>query len=397
MPNPVDHSGLIAYADCFSGVSGDMFLGALLDAGLDEKLLRSELNKLGLDEAQIEIEQTTRQSIHCVNVNISDKRRQELRTLPRIRTILDQAELAPAIKEKSLQVIQTLAEAEANVHNIPLEQVHFHEIGALDTIFDVVGTVIGLYHLGITKLIASPLPIGNGFVQCAHGLLPLPAPATCELLRNVPTYGVDIQQELVTPTGAALIKALAHEFGPMPAMTMQSTGYGSGTHLLPNNQPNLLRLILGKGCDGPEAQMVTVIETRLDDWNPEPFPHLCELLMHMGALDVSLTGCHGKKGRPGFHLQVICRQHDCGRLQDAILSQTSAIGLRFRHELRRTLPRELIQVNTPWGVISAKKVSTPRGDVVYPEYEECRKIAREHSCSIDEVYRAVYAFRSQTS
>jgi uncharacterized protein (TIGR00299 family) protein len=330
-------------------------------------------------------------------VRVSETRRQELRTLQQIEEIIARADLAPVIKERSRAVFIALAEAEAKVHNIPVDRVHFHEIGALDTIFDVVGTVIGLHLLGISRLIASPLPLGGGFVQCAHGLLPLPAPATCELLQGIPTYGVEIRKELVTPTGAALIKVLADDFGPLPPMTITATGYGAGTMVLPNNQPNLLRLVIGTSMAVDEAQTVTVLETRLDDWNPESFPHLCDLLLTQGALDVSLTSCLGKKGRPGFHLQVICKTTDSIHLQDLILSETTAIGLRLRQDSRRTLPRESVQVNSPWGEITAKKVATPRGVVIYPEYEECRKIALEHGCSLDAVYRAVYAARNNNT
>lgn len=386
-----------AYLDCFSGVSGDMLLGALLHAGLQEGTLREQLARLNLHDAGLELQVTDRQSIGCVKVTISERRRQELRTFPAIRQILDSSGLDPAIRGRSLAVFQALAEAEAKVHTIPVEQVHFHEIGALDTIFDVVGTVIGLHHLGISKLIVSPLPLGGGFVHCAHGMLPLPAPATCELLHGVPTYGVDIQKELVTPTGAALVKVLADDFGPLPAMAIARVGYGAGTHVLPNNQPNLLRLLIGTSSESSEAQTVTIIETRLDDWNPEHFPYLCDLLLERGALDVSLSTCQGKKGRPGFQLQVICAHADSGRLQDTVLSETTAIGLRYRREQRRTLPRKRITIPTPWGEIEAKQVATPRGEVIYPEYEECRRTALLKGIPLDEVYRTVYAIRNQQS
>ncbi len=393
----MDHSGKIAYADCFSGISGDMLLGALLHAGLDEDFLRSELGKLGLDDLILHVELSSRQSISCRKISISQGRRQDLRTLPAIVKILDQSTLDLEICKKSCAVFRALAEAEAKVHGIPVDRVHFHEIGALDTIVDIVGAIIGLHYLGITRLISSPLPLGNGFVQCSHGRLPLPAPAVCELLQGVPSYGVDIQKELVTPTGAALIAVLADEFGPIPPMTITATGYGAGSHSLPNDQPNLLRLLIGDPRDAVEAQTVTVIETHLDDWNPEGFPHLCDLLIARQALDVSLSACQGKKGRPGFHLQVICTPATSTILQNTLLSETTAIGLRFREEQRKTLPREMITVTTPWGKILAKKVDTPRGSVIYPEYEECRRTALENKISLDEVYRAVYRFREEHS
>jgi uncharacterized protein (TIGR00299 family) protein len=392
---PMNHSGKIAYADCFSGISGDMLLGALLHAGLDENLLRAELQKLGLKDLVLEITSSSRQSISCKHVAISQVRRQDLRTLPAIIKILDQSDLDPTICKKSAAIFKVLAEAEAKVHGISIDDVHFHEIGALDTIIDIVGAVIGFHHLGITKLISSPLPLGNGFVHCAHGKLPLPAPAVCELLQGVPSYGVDIQQELVTPTGAALISALADEFGSMPPMTINATGYGAGSHILPNNQPNLLRLLVGTPRETIEAQTVIVIETRMDDWNPEGFQHLCDLLLSSGALDVSLSTCQGKKGRPGFNLQVICNPANSDILQNVLLSETTAIGLRYREERRKTLAREIITVPTPWGNILAKKVATPRGPVIYPEYEECRRTATEHKISLDEVYRAVYRFKEE--
>ncbi len=373
-----------------------MFLGALLHAGLDENALRTELAKLSLEDVSIEVRDGASQSIRCKLVSISQKRRQELRTLPNLLTILNSADLHPEIQQTSAAVFQALAEAEARVHGIPVEIVHFHEIGALDTIIDVVGVVIGLHLLGISRIVSSPLPLGRGFVQCDHGRLPLPAPAVCELLRDVPTYGVDIQQELVTPTGAALAVTLADEFGVYPAMTLNATGYGGGTHVLPNNQPNLLRLCIGKEHTVTELQEVTIIETRLDDWNPEGFPFLCDILLKNGALDVNLTPCQGKKGRPGFHLQVMAPPALQHALQDMILSQSTAIGLRYRKEQRRTLPRESVSVPTKWGEVKAKKVITPRGTVLYPEYEACKETALSNKISLDEVYRAIYTSNKDT-
>ncbi|WP_228723265.1 nickel pincer cofactor biosynthesis protein LarC [Desulfosediminicola flagellatus] len=391
----IHQPGRTAYLDCFSGISGDMFLGALLHAGLDEEMLRTELAKLKLEDATIEVCDSSNQSIGCKKVTISQKRRQALRTLPNLIAILDSSDLNPEVKQTSAAVFKALAEAEAKVHGISVEKVHFHEIGALDTIFDVVGVVIGLHLLNISRVICSPLPLGRGFVQCDHGRLPLPAPAVCELIQNIPSYGVDIDQELVTPTGAALAITLADEFGTFPAMTVMATGYGAGSHELPNKQPNLLRLCIGTEHDVKEAQEVTVIETRLDDWNPEGFPFLCDLLLKNGALDVSLTPCQGKKGRPGFHLQVIAPAVAQQGQQELLLSQTTAIGLRYRKEQRRTLPRESVTVPTKWGDVKAKSVVTPRGTVIYPEYESCKETALINNISLDEVYRAIYAFSEE--
>lgn len=384
-------STTIAYADCFSGVSGDMFLAALLHAGLDENRLRQELTKLAIADVDLAVTSTTDQAIAARRVTISTARRQEFRCLADLLQILDASSLSDRVCVTAAAIFTAIATAEAKVHGIAVEQVHFHEIGALDTIIDVVGTVVGFELLGIQRLIASPLPLGRGFVQCAHGRLPLPAPAVCELLRDVPTYGVEIEKELVTPTGAALISQLAAEFGAMPAMTITATGYGAGSHQLPHHQPNLLRLILGTTRSVAEAQIVQVIETNLDDWNPEGFPFLCERLFAAAALDVSLTPLQMKKGRPGYCLQVICQAGHAPALQDLIFTETTAIGLRSRQEQRRTLPRQQITVASPWGEIVAKQVITPHGARIYPEYEACRAVAEQHGIPLPEVYRAVLA------
>lgn len=387
----MSQTSTVGYLDCFSGVSGDMLLGALLHAGFEEDLLRAEIAKLGIADLHMEIEDAKSQSIGCRKVHFSGGDQQPLRTLPVILPILEESGLAPEIVHHSIEVFQALAEAEAKVHEMSPDRVHFHEIGALDTIADIVGVAAGLHHLGINRLVCSPLPLGRGFVQCAHGKLPLPAPAVCELLREVPTYGIDIPMELVTPTGAALVKILADDFGPMIPMTIKSTGYGGGSHTLPDKQPNLLRLFIGTEETVSESQSVTVIETRLDDWNAEGFPHLCQRLLENGALDVNLCPCHGKKGRPGYTLQIICVERARLHLQDLVFRETTAIGLRYRVEKRRTLPRKQVRVETEWGPLTAKQVAAPDGDILYPEYEECKKIADQHDIPLDKVYRAVYA------
>lgn len=385
---------LIGYADCFSGISGDMFLGALLHCGLSLELLEKDLAKLEIDEFNIKVSSRKVNGIDSFKVDVIGRSHQEFRHLPSILAILESAELPAPVIAKSKEVFSELTRAEAKVHNIDIERVHFHEIGAIDTIVDIVGTVIGLYHLGVEKLVASPIPSPHGFVKCDHGILPLPAPAVCEILQGVPCYGVDMEQELVTPTGAALIKVLTNDFGTMPPMTITTTGYGAGSHTLPNNHPNLFRLILGEATSVNEHQEVEVIETNIDDWSPEGFPHLFELLLSQGALDVSLIPIQMKKGRPGFKLQVICSPAHSQILKKTIFCETSAIGLRYHTMQRQTLPRETVEVDTPWGAILAKKVSTPEGDTIYPEYEECRKIALEHSVALQLVYNAVIRGKS---
>ncbi len=377
----------IVYADCFSGISGDMFLAALIDIGLDANFLRHELNKLAIGPFDLSITSTHRSGIKASAIDIKAGAGQQFRNLDAILDILHNSGLAPVIVERASAVFTTLAAAEAKVHGLPVEQIHFHEIGAIDTIIDIVGVVIGLHALGIEQLISSPLPCGHGFIECAHGRLPLPAPAVCALLTGVPVYGVNETQELVTPTGAALLTALAKGFGPIPNMNIEMTGYGAGTHLLTSNQPNVLRLIIGNISEA--IQTVEIIETHLDDWNSEGFPYLCELLLAQGALDVSLTPLLMKKGRPGQLLRVICSPTQGLGLKQTILSETTAIGLRFHTESRMVLPREQIEVDTPWGKIMAKKVQTPAGPVVYPEYEACKQVALSMHVPLQQVYREV--------
>ncbi len=378
-----------AYLDCFSGISGDMLLGALLDCGLTEQELRDQLAKIELDPFELKIRRVARQSISAVSIQVVSSTDQRFRNLRDIRSLLEKSSLDQTIVRRSLAVFTRLAEAEAKVHNRPVEEIHFHEVGALDTIIDIVGTVAGFQLLGIASIHCAPLPLGRGFVDCAHGSLPLPAPAVCELLEGIPVLGIEADRELVTPTGAALAAELADHFGPLPPMVVNRTGYGAGDAPGTENRPNLLRIITGTMEIVAETQQVEVIETNLDDWNPEGFPYLCARLLDGRALDVSLAPIQVKKGRPGFRLSVICSRADAQPLKELILAETSAIGLRYRIEQRMTLPREIISVETDWGPVQAKKVVSPSGVRIHPEYESCRKTAARHDVSLEQVYRAV--------
>lgn len=377
------------YLDCFSGISGDMLLGALIDCGLDEASLRGVLAGLDLDPFDLSISRQNSQAISAVSIRISSQTEQRFRNLADITELLEKSSLDQSVIEKSLAVFTRLARAEAKVHDRAIEHIHFHEVGALDTIIDVVGSVAGLHLLGLKTLTCSPLPLGRGFVRCAHGNLPLPAPAVCELLEGIAVVGIEAESELVTPTGAALVAELVDDFGPLPPMTITRTGYGAGDTPSTEARPNLLRLICGRAEAAAEAQQVEVIETHLDDWNPEGFEYLCARLFDGGALDVSLTSIQMKKGRPGFRLTVIGRPHQGQPLKELILSETSAIGLRFHSEQRLTLPRQMISVETTWGPIQAKQVETPAGTRVYPEYEACREMALRQSVPLEMVYREV--------
>ena len=377
----------ITYADCFSGISGDMFLGALLDAGLPEEVLRDQLAVLDLTGYRIAISPKKDHSIKATQVTITAGHDQPQRSWKDIRTLIDQSSLDLVVKQKALNIFTILAQAEAKVHNCPVDEVHFHEVGAVDSIIDIVGAAIGLHHFGINQLYFSPLPITNGWVQTDHGQLPLPAPAVCEILEDVPVYGVELKQELVTPTGAALAKALGTNFGPFPSMIIKKVGYGAGSHALPNRQPNLFRLVIGQSKDVAESQHVEVIETHIDDWSPEGFPYLSEQLFAQGALDVALVPIQMKKGRPGFLLRVIAVPAHSFTVKQCILSETTAIGLRYRIENRWTLPREQGTVATRFGKVKVKKVETPAGTRLYPEYEDCKRIAHEQQIPLTAVYR----------
>jgi uncharacterized protein (TIGR00299 family) protein len=366
-----------------------MFLGALLDAGLDLDHLLAELGKLDLKKCSIECFKEKDQGISATRLQIESGKSETIRAWKDIRNLIEQSRLHDTIKEKSVRVFGCLAEAEAKIHECPVDEVHFHEVGGLDSIIDIIGSVIGLEFLGIERLVTSPLPMPRGWVRCDHGLLPLPPPAVCEILKNVPVYGSNIDQELVTPTGAALVKSLSSDFGDFPAMRIMQIGYGAGSRKLSDKIPNLFRLVIGQEQNVKESQEVEVIETNLDDWSPESYPYLCEQLFSFGALDVSLTPIHMKKGRPGFLLQVITDPARSLAIKNCILIETTSIGLRFRREKRMTLPRITGTVKTTWGYVQVKRVETPAGFTLYPEYEDCRRVAFENKVPLKDVYAAV--------
>ena len=380
----------IAYLDCFAGISGDMLLGALIDAGVPETFLQEQLAGLAVDGFSLTGHEQKTGALRATRLEITiNEAEQPHRSLADIRAILQQSSLSEPVREQALKIFTILAEAEAKVHDSDIETVHFHEVGGVDAIIDIVGAAIGLAYLGINKVYCSPLPMPHGWVKCAHGQLPLPAPAVCEILGNTPVYGVDFDREMVTPTGAALAKALSTDFGPMPPMKIKKTGYGAGKRKENNGQPNLLRLIIGEPQQVSEAQTVEVIETHLDDWSPEGFPYLSEQLFAADALDVALIPIQMKKGRPGFLLRVIADKATAFALKQIILTETSAIGLRFRDEQRITLTRRLGWVETGFGKIRTKLIETPAGTVLSPEYEDCKRIAQTDKVPLRKVYEAV--------
>ncbi len=372
----------IAYFDCFSGASGDMILGALLDAGLTIEKLREEIAKLRLSHYDLEVEKVVKKGIGGSQAHViidQDHHEHHHRHLSHILEIIDTSELSPTIKEKSTSIFRRLAEAEARVHRSSIEEVHFHEVGAMDSIIDVVGGVIGLETLGIEKIYCSPLHVGSGTIECAHGTLPVPAPATAELIQDIPVYSTGVRGELLTPTGAAILTTLASGFGPMPAMTLLRTGYGAGT--ADPGIPNLLRLSVGEvgaAAGDLAVEQAAVLETNIDDMNPQLYDYLIDQLLGQGALDVMLTPIQMKKNRPGTLLSVICPPDAVGRVSDLLLKETTTIGLRWRVENRICAQREIQRIDTDYGSIRVK-VARNNGHLInlQPEYDDCKRAALE--------------------
>ncbi len=380
----------IAYFDCFSGASGDMILGALLDAGLEPGLLESGLQKLPFQGWKLDISRSTRAGLAGTQVKvIVEQREQAQRTLSDVAQVLESGQLSPHIKTRALSVFERLAEAEGKVHGVAPDEIHFHDVGAIDAIVDVVGAVIGLDALGVDQCFASALPLGYGSVQSAHGILPLPAPATLELIAaaSAPTRPVATEMELVTPTGAAILTSFA-TFS-QPGMTIDAVGIGLGARDLP--WPNILRLWLG----GPTATNlytgeVTVIETNLDDSSPEQLAFAMERFFEAGALDVFFTPAQMKKNRPGVVLTVLANPSQADALARAILRETSSLGVRFRSAQRLMTPRRSASVDTAFGPIQVKVKTIDGDEVIAPEYEDCARVARERGVPIAAVYTAAF-------
>jgi len=374
----------LAYFDCFSGISGNMVLGALLDAGLELDALKEALAGLKVSGYEIEARKVMRRGIVGTLVDVRTPEGEGERNLGDILGIIGEGDLPEDVKERARAIFTRLAEAEARVHGVSVEEIHFHEVGGLDAIVDVVGSVVGLRLLGVEEVYSSPLHLGRGFVECAHGTLPVPSPATLELVRGVPVYGWDIEAELVTPTGAAIISALA-KFDTPPPMWVERIGYGAGHHDLPI--PNLLRLVIANAPGEFEEDTVVLLETNIDDMNPEFYEHVMSRLFQRGALDVFLTPIQMKRGRPAVMLSVLVGQKDVDEALGVIFEETTTLGVRMQEVRRRKLARESIVVETRYGPITVKVGRL--GSVVKnisPEYEECRRIAERQGIPLKEVY-----------
>jgi len=367
-----------------------MTLGALVDAGVSVNALLTELAKLNLRGYDISAEKVRRSGIEATKVHVHTKQEHhDARHLSDITKIITTSSLAPSVKEKSIFIFNRLADAEAKVHGTTREQIHYHEVGAVDTIVDIVGSVIGLEFLGISRIMTSAINVGSGFVQTAHGLLPVPAPATVELLKGIPLYQSSTEFELTTPTGAVLASTLGSSFGPLPQMKIDRIAYGAGDRDFPG-RPNVLRLMIGELAAQYDEDLSVVIETNIDDMNPQVYGHLMEKLMAAGAQDVYLTPIIMKKGRPAVLLTVLTEQAMADALLAMLFRETTSIGVRIRETGRKKLSRESVDVATPYGTARVK-VSRLGSDVLTatPEYEDCRRIADERNLPLKTVMEVV--------
>jgi len=387
---------MLAYFDCFSGISGDMTLGALIDLGVPVEWLQERLKKIPLKAFDITVEHILRNGLKAQNVYVNAKDDGKSRDYKKIKLLIEASPLSEGVKNKSLTIFKKIAYAEAKIHGSSVEKVHFHEVGGIDAIVDIVGTALCLEYLGIKRVIASKIPLGRGFVSCSHGTLPIPAPATIEILKSVPVYGTKIEQEIVTPTGAAIIVSIADSFEAMPQMTVEKIGYGAGKNDL-GGRPNLLRVITGTASDsrienhtGYQRDKIVVVETCIDDMNPEIFGFLMDRLFSAGVLDVLWIPVFMKKNRPGTMIQVLCVDEIKDMVIDRILSETTSLGIRYYSVKRRFLERERIKIKTKYGKLYVKHVKDLDGSVrIVPEYEVCRKIAIEKDIPIRKVYDTI--------
>ncbi len=381
-----------AFVDCFAGISGDMLLGALIDAGAPVDDLLLGLKTLPLSGWELEVKRVRKGAIAATSVSVIVHENQPERHLSDIESVVIASRLPEKVKEQSLKVFQLLAEAEAKVHGISVNEVHFHEVGAVDSIVDIVGSVYALHLLGVQAVYASALPFTRGRVKTLHGDLPVPAPATMELLCGVPTYPLDIEAELVTPTGAALLKALANGFGMPPPFTPRKVGYGAGKRDLPF--PNVLRVIVGDLPDNValERERLVVVETNLDDMTGEMAGYAMERLLAAGARDVWVIPAQMKKNRPAIVLSVLCDHEKLPTVLQILLRETTTLGVRVQEVERLCLPREIWEVTTPYGTVKVKVAKL--GDEIVniaPEYEDCRRLALEQRVPLKEVMAAAIA------
>ena len=379
----------IAYFDAFSGIAGDMTVAALIDAGADARALFEALDSLGTG-ARFRAEKVRRKGIAATRFTVEHEDQKKHRHLPHIVKMIEASRLTGRAKQNAVKVFETLGAAEAEVHGVPIEKVHFHEVGAVDSICDIAGACQALDLLGVDRVHASKVNTGSGTVEADHGVMPVPAPATALLLRGVPVYARGPETELTTPTGAAILAALCEGLGPLPPMTIERAGYGAGAKDFPM-MANVLRVLVGAASTAREAALVSVIEANIDDSTPELLGHAMERLLEAGALDVTLEPVYMKKQRPGVRLAVLARPEDQERLASLLFEETTTIGLRFWQAERRVQPRSHVEVETPYGKVRMKV--TPAGSA--PEFEDCRRLAAACGKPAKEIYAAaIAAFRN---
>lgn len=417
----------LAYLECFAGASGDMFQGALLDAGVPSAVLEDAVGALNIG-ASLRIEKADRSGISATKVQVLDHghvideahdhghahdhdhahihnashhhhdhghthQHTHGRSLTEIRALISSASLDARVQQLAVHAFELLGAAEAKIHNVPIDKIHFHEVGAVDAIVDIVASCAGIVHLNIDRWHSSPLNVGGGMVDCAHGCFPVPAPATAELLRGMPTYSAHVEKELLTPTGAALLRVIEPIFGPQPAMCVDRIGYGAGTRN-PAGFPNVLRLTLGESASEQVATShltdeVVVLETALDDCSPQILAFVSEQALALGALDVMLIPVQMKKGRPGVLFTLLCAPSTEQTFADLLFRETSTLGIRTRRESRLILAREIITVDTPFGPIRVKRArSYNETSKLAPEFEDCRVAAQKHNVPLKDVQQA---------
>jgi uncharacterized protein (TIGR00299 family) protein len=378
----------IAYLDCASGISGDMTLGALVDAGVPLEPIQAGIDSLGLTGVRLEATEVRKKGFRATKVSVLHEPEHAHRHLHHITDMIDASQLTPPQKDLARRIFTRLGEAEAHVHGTTLRKVHFHEVGAVDSIADIVGSAIGWDLLGVDRIVCSPIPTGNGFVTIAHGRVSLPAPATAELLKGIPLAASEVAAELTTPTGAAIVATLVDQFGPLPPMRIATIGCGAGDRDL-EQQPNLLRLLVGEADDHVSSDQVWVLETNLDDVSGEVVAHCSSRLMDAGALDVYTTPIQMKKNRPAVKLSLLAAGPDVERLEAIVFRETGTLGVRRWLASRHKLERQAVEVATAWGPVLGKLSRLADGSTRFaPEYEACRQVADQHKVPLRDVYDA---------
>jgi uncharacterized protein (TIGR00299 family) protein len=384
----------VAYLDCWSGISGDMTLGALVDAGVDLEAIQKGIDSLGLPDCRLRAEEVKRRGFRATKIHVEFEPEHAHRHLHHITEMIDRSSLTASQRKLAQRIFRRLAEAEAHVHGSTIEKVHFHEVGAVDSIADIVGSAIGFDLLGIDQVVCSPIPPGSGHIKIAHGRVSVPAPATAELLTGVPLATSPIEAELTTPTGAALVAALAESFGAVPAMSITAIGYGAGSKDF-EQQANVLRLLVGETQSPLVEETIWTLETNLDDLSGEIVAHCTSQLMEAGALDVYTTAIQMKKNRPAVKVTVLCDEAQISALEEILFRETSALGIRRWRSERHKLPRSEKLVHTQWGEVQGKVAELQHGEQRFsPEFESCRTVAAQHGIPLQSVYfDAIEAFK----